>query len=240
LDSRARLRDNLARTGVSRLDKLLLCLSTASAPMEVKEIRSIALDAGLRDAKDWNVSAILGAAPQLVVRSGSGWELTSEGDRHAARVAGVASVAATAMPNTLRAHLAKIADQASREFVEEAIRCYESGLFRAAVVLSWVGALAILQEHVARSELKAFNAEAARRDPKWRTATNRAGFAHMREFDFLQVLEAISVIDKSVKQELEQRLKLRNGCGHPSSIRVSDNMAAAHIESLTLNVFARF
>ena len=62
----------------------------------------------------------------------------------------------------------------------------------------------------------------------------------MKEFDFLQVLEAISVVGKSVKGELEACLKLRNACGHPNSLQVSDSKVAAHIETLALNVFAVF
>jgi hypothetical protein len=62
----------------------------------------------------------------------------------------------------------------------------------------------------------------------------------MKEFDFLQVLEAVSVIGKSVKGELEACLKLRNGCGHPNSLQVSESKVAAHTETLMLNVLAIF
>jgi len=37
----------------------------------------------------------------------------------------------------------------------------------------------------------------------------------MKEYDFLQILEAVSGISKDVKVELEACLKLRNSCGHP-------------------------
>jgi hypothetical protein len=62
----------------------------------------------------------------------------------------------------------------------------------------------------------------------------------MKEYDFLQVLAAISVIGKSVKDELEVCLKLRNGCGHPNSLLVGEHKASAHIETLIQNVFARY
>ena len=53
-------------------------------------------------------------------------------------------------------------------------------------------------------------------------------------------LGAISVLGKSVKTELEGCLKLRNGCGHPNSLRISENRVAAHLEILVLNVFVPF
>jgi hypothetical protein len=88
--------------------------------------------------------------------------------------------------------------------------------------------------------LAAFNAEAIRRDAKWKTAKTRDDLARMKEADFLNVLEAISVIGKSVKQELEGCLRLRNGAGHPNSLRMGEARVAAHLESLIQNVFAQF
>jgi hypothetical protein len=62
----------------------------------------------------------------------------------------------------------------------------------------------------------------------------------MKEADFLVIIEAIAVIGKNVRQELEGCLKLRNGCGHPNSLKLGENKVAAHLETLILNVFAKF
>jgi hypothetical protein len=62
----------------------------------------------------------------------------------------------------------------------------------------------------------------------------------MKESEFLVVLEKLSVIGKSVKKQLEQCLDLRNGCGHPNSLKIAEHVVASHIEILILNVFARF
>jgi hypothetical protein len=142
--------------------------------------------------------------------------------------------------SALRQALSRIASQQSRDFIEEAIGCAEAKFYRAAIVLTWVGAIQVLQEHVVAKHLAAFNAEASRRDPKWRTAKTTDDLSRMKEYDFLQILEAISLIGKSVKAELEGCLKLRNGCGHPSSLQVSENRTAAYIETLVLNVFSVF
>lgn len=125
-------------------------------------------------------------------------------------------------------------------FVEEAVKALEVGLYRSAIVLSWVGALAVLYDHIVVNSLSAFNTEAARRDQKWRAAVTPDDLARMKEYDFLQVLAAISIIGKSVKDELEVCLKLRNGCGHPNSLNVAEHKASAHIETLIQNVFARY
>ncbi|MEJ2653513.1 MAG: hypothetical protein P8173_17520, partial [Gammaproteobacteria bacterium] len=137
-------------------------------------------------------------------------------------------------------HLHNLKNPDTRAFVEEAIRCYEAGSLRAAVVLSWVGAVSVLYAHVHKSKLADFNIEAQRRFAKWRLAKTADDLARMNEHDFLAVLDSISVFGKSVKQELEVCLRLRNGCGHPNSLKVGENRVAAHLETLILNVFSRF
>jgi hypothetical protein len=62
----------------------------------------------------------------------------------------------------------------------------------------------------------------------------------MKEHDFLEVIEHISVIGNNVKQLLGVQLKLRNGAGHPNSLKIGPNQAAAHVEVLIQNVFAKF
>ena len=61
-----------------------------------------------------------------------------------------------------------------------------------------------------------------------------------READFLDCLEGASIIGKSVRKELGVCLDLRNGCGHPNGLKIGETRVAAHIESLILNVYARF
>jgi len=39
---------------------------------------------------------------------------------------------------------------------------------------------------------------------------------------------------------LKTCLDLRNGCGHPNSLKVSVNKSAAHIETLLQNIFEKF
>ncbi|QEC70122.1 hypothetical protein FRZ67_03180 [Panacibacter ginsenosidivorans] len=140
----------------------------------------------------------------------------------------------------LRAHLSAIANPQTKSFIEEAISCLEADQKRAAVVFSWIGAMAVLYDEVVSNHLAAFNAEAIRKDAKWKVAKNSDDLGKMKEFDFLNILETISVIGKNVKQELQQCLQLRNGCGHPNSLKIGFRRVAAHIEILILNVFSKF
>lgn len=226
----------------SRQDKLLLALAgTQNAPATVKDIADLSLSAGLR-LKNWNISQILVRTKGLAIRVKGGWELSPQGW---VRVKDIVSSAGLDAPvraaaSTLREHLQSISDPDTRAFVAESIGCLEDGLLRAAVVFSWVGAVSVLYDHVVGGYLSAFNAEAVRRDPKWKPGNSRDDLARLKESEFLNVLEAISVIGKSVKHALQRSLELRNACGHPTSLRIGEHTVAAHMEQLIVNVFARF
>ena len=237
----SKLKNVVHGDGLTRKQQLLLCLAVeADTPKAPAEVRSLALAAGLRGAKTWNVSAILATLTGFVVRTLSGWELTDRGKSEVTVLLGGVSKAAINTLVSLRNSAAKLKSAEVRSFVEESIACAEAGHHRAAVVLSWVGALAVLYDLVVQAHLVPFNSKAQQRETKWRTAKTTDDLALMKEYDFLQILEAISVIGKSTKAELEGCLKLRNGCGHPNSLKIAENRVAAHVETLVLNVFLPF
>lgn len=226
---------------ISRLDQLLLILATLDRPASLAHIREQAQNAGFRIPKKWNMSDTLGRSKGLAINTTSGWEITDAGTQHL-RSLGVSDISPAAMSVAvdLRNHLAKVLDSETKAFVSEAIQCHEAGLYRSAVVMSWLGAISILHKHVHANRLADFNAEASRVDSRWRTAVTTDDLGKMNEDKFLDTIERLSIIGKNVKESLKECLKRRNGCGHPNSMRVSTNQSAAHIEVLLLHVFERF
>lgn len=211
------------------------------APKVVQDIKDIARKAGLRKAQDWNVSSYLSRSNGLAIRVEEGWELTVEGKKRVAQLSGSAmSSEVPKIAANLRSHLAGISNADTVAFLDESIRCFETKLYRVAVVISWVGAASLLYDYVVQHKLSEFNSEAQKRFLKWKDAKNKDDLANMKEYDFLQILHTISVIGKSVKDELEGCLKFRNGCGHPNSLKIGESRVSGHIESLTLNVFSKF
>jgi hypothetical protein len=233
---------DLLTQGLSDEDKVLICLAVQPVkPRQVKEVKSLAAGSGWRAAQKKNISAILSRASSRAARTLNGWELTTSGSQHVARIAGpLMSSPIPQVASSLRAQLVKITNSDTQHFVEEAIVCFETRQYRAAVVLAWVGAVAVLQNYVQTNAFAAFNTEASRRDSKWKQAKTADDLGRMKEHDFLDILESISVLGKNVKQELQRCLQLRNGCGHPNSLQVADHKVSAHIEDLILNVFAKF
>lgn len=234
------LKDLLNMEGISNQNRCLLCLAADPlGPRTIAQIVEVAEVAGLRVARKMNVSRYLSRATGLAIRTPKGWELTTKGKAHvgsitAPFVGGPVGEVAT----SLRAALASISNAQTRAFVEEAVQCFEKHLFRAAVVLSWVGAVAVLYDHVIANRLADFNAEVLKRDPKWKAAKTKDDLGKLKEYEFLQILAALTVISKNVKEELEACLKFRNACGHPTSLKFGENRVSGHIETLILNVYS--
>ena len=239
--SKENLKDVLPELDVLT-DKVLVCLSvTPDQPKSLDEIRGLARPAGEKQLGNSNITALLSAKKGIAIHTGVGWELTKKGRDYVRElIAPHINATTVKVSSSLRDATKKVANPTVRSFVEEAVGCFEAGHYRAAVVLTWVGAASILYEFILTRKLAEFNAEALRRDKKWKPATTFDDLARMPEYDFLQILAAISVVGKSVKDELEARLKLRNGCGHPNSLQIAVNAAAAHIEILVNNVFLKF
>ena len=236
------LENLLHKKGRSNYDRTLLCL--ALDPIEARsnsEICKIGKRAGWSGVAASTVATCLGRAKGLAINTPEGWKLTEDGEAHVRTlVASRQTAKPVAAAEALRKHLPNIKDVDSLAFVEEAVECFEHGLRRSAVVMSWVGAMSVLYRHVLSFKLAEFNNEANHRNPKWKAAVTVDGLALMKEYDFLQVLQAISVIGKSVKAQLEHCLDTRNGCGHPNSFKIADSKVAAHVEVLMLNVFEKF
>jgi len=233
----------LVNPRLSRLDKLLLILFwDTESPKSLAQIKKIASDNGLRESQSWNISDTLAKSKGKAASIKGNWILTTPGRTHLVNAKYLAEKKSHLKNDVadLRNHLSAITNLQTQSFLEEAIACLEADQKRAAVVFSWIGAVAMLYDEVVKNHLVSFNAEAIRKDAKWKIAKTADDLGKMKEFDFLNTLESISVIGKNVKQELQQCLQLRNGCGHPNSLSIGVRKVAAHIEILILNVFSKF
>jgi hypothetical protein len=225
-------------------DQLMVLLAVDPVrALSIDKIKERCADAGLRRLAKKNVSDILAKSNGHVARTVEGWELQQSGILRVRELAQAVHInlVVTHSSQSLRGHANEITDPLTKSFVMEAIQCFEAKQYRAAVVFSWAGAVALLHSRVFGKKLTEFNAEASRRDSKWRVAKQQDDLGRMKDRDFLNVCEAIGVIGRNVKQILQNEcLLLRNACGHPNSLIIAENSVAAHIEKLIKNVFTRF
>ena len=235
------LQDLLSDGKYSQTIHILFCVAfkhpdTAS----VGDIKKVAAENGLRRVTTWPISSRLSGSA-YAVKTKAGWKLNSKGQAYISKLLGpLAILPLPKIATTLRSHLDNVKDDNSRKFLTEAIACFESRLWRAAVVFTWVGAVSILQDHVLVKKLAVFNAAGQKRFSKnWRDVKSKDDFSRLREADFLQVAYECGAIGKPIWLELKGCLTLRNNCGHPNTFSVGENRASGHIESLIDNVFAR-
>lgn len=228
---------------IGRLDQVLTLLATNRDGKTINELRKTASVCGLRSASKWNISDILRKSNGCAILVGKKWEITDEGCVLVAKLADIrlSSTVVRKSVADVRKQLCSVGSIDAKQFIEEAVCCFENGQLRAAVVFSWIGAVSIMQNKVFNEALQTFNKEMRRRDAKWKDVRNCDEFWRVKEHDFLDILEAIGLIGKNVKQTLQnQCLSLRNACGHPNSLRISENNVAAHIDTLILNVYSKF
>lgn len=238
---------SLHKKQLSRQDALLVVLSVdIDSPKSVETIKSFGKAAGCSEITKWNISDILKKSKGLAIRLSDGWCLSSRGRAHVLSLDILPerkNKKVIQHASQLRTEASKLRNADTKAFVDEAIEAYEAGLYRSCVVLSWVGAVSLLYDHVMKSCLSAFNAEAKKRDPKWAIANSKDDLARMKESVFIEIIgnPPLSVIGKNLKEELKNNcLSLRNACGHPNSLKIGENKASAHLEILILNIYSPF
>lgn len=183
------LTELLARPELPRREAILSILATEiDQPKAITEIKKIGKQYGLRSIENWNVADILIRSKGLCTKLKDGWVLTPTGSRIVSELVPNQTPHVRNISSVLRQLIEGIKDSDTQQFLTEAAFCFDSGCYRAAIVLSWVGAVSILHDFIVTYKLNEFNQEAIRRNPKWQNAKNSDDLSRMKEKDFLDVL----------------------------------------------------
>ena len=107
--------------------------------------------------------------------------------------------------------------------------------------MAWSGAIWLLREHIAKNHLNEFNvaAEQDHKD-KWKPIKKAADFENHKDVTLLTYAKSSGALSKSLVDRLENILKGRNNCGHPSEARIGEVEILGHIEFLVKNVYAKY
>ncbi|MEO0700779.1 MAG: hypothetical protein AAFY80_01445 [Pseudomonadota bacterium] len=224
----------------SQADKCVVALSFFDAPTQPKTVSELLVSAGIIEAVNWPVATRLANAGTRVAKTKRGYVLSSTGRKWIETLQPDSIGGAVRVRRDLRKQLQSVRNQSVRTFVEEAVTAFENGLFRSAVVMSWLAAVHVLHVEVFANHRHDFDKEMTKRQRDWRKLKGTDDFGRMKEAEFLDRLTDISVINKTVKAELKTCLDRRNGCGHPNTYALSENVVAHHLEVLLLNIFNRF
>jgi hypothetical protein len=128
-----------------------------------------------------------------------------------------------------------------RDYLVEAVACYEGGLYRAAILMVWAASVEHLYivaaaHHNGIRELQRANLARYGQSKNYREIKKKDDCLCVGEANWLQLAEDAGMINRNAKQVLTERLKVRNLCAHPTKYTVGREEAVVFIESLLLNV----
>lgn len=214
----------------------------AKAAMTADEIKKAISTARLPGASKMNTPDVLARSGHFVdtpgVEEGKRlWHLTTTGEQEVRRLLGLpeAEIEVEHDVGVLTRLLPKIKDTNTREFTEESIKCLQAGLLRAAVVFLWSGA--VLRLRARALSYPNLNTELQRHDPRTRSVSTMDHFAYVKDSVLLLALQDLGEVDKAQRETLEEALKLRNRCGHPTRYRPGPTKVSSFIEDIVGIVF---
>jgi len=122
--------------------------------------------------------------------------------------------------------------EAEKDYLEEAIKCAESGYLRAAVILGWNAAVDRMHRVVEKLGFEEFNKKSREmkrikegRYKRFNKEYNVHNLSELRatvfDRDLLWVLEYWGLIDLNQHERLSTCLTLRNTCAHPGEASIT-------------------
>jgi hypothetical protein len=141
---------------------------------------------------------------------------------------------------------ARVPDLAARSFLDEAIRCFRCGAFRAAIVMTWNLAFDHLCLFIVKNHLAAFNRQWPLSYPRdhqrarIQAIAKREDFAELKESQVIQICRSAGIVTGDIFKVLDEKLDKRNSAAHPSDLVITSLQAEAFIDELVRNVVLRF
>jgi hypothetical protein len=202
----------------------------------VGQIRDGLVRGRIRHARQINVTHFLNEAAPYADRVGARgtWKITETGEGWLREQMSLPSRDTAVAPKKtgLEQLASKVADDAVRGYIEEAVKCLGVDALRAAVVFLWTGAARTLQDKALGHGVKPLNAALQKHDAKARTVTKLDDFAYIKDKTLLLACGELGVLDKGERSTMEDALNLRNRCGHPTKYKPGSAKAASFIEDV--------
>jgi len=140
----------------------------------------------------------------------------------------------------LRSLPTRVPNLAERAYLDETLKCFTAGAFRASVVMCWNLGFDHLCEFVLAdaARLAVFSAQLPKSFPKAdiSSVSKRDDFTELKESQVLQVCKSSNIISGSLHKVLKEKLDRRNIAAHPSSVITSPPTAEEFIKDLIENV----
>jgi hypothetical protein len=135
---------------------------------------------------------------------------------------------------------AKLVSPDERSYLEEALTCFRTRAFRAAVVMTWN----LTYDHLCywilsdATRVATFNTQMAKTYAKknYPPIANRDSFEDPKEFEVLQIAASAGLINGGMHMILKEKLDRRNKAAHPTGTAIPQPTAEDVIADLIENV----
>ena len=142
---------------------------------------------------------------------------------------------------TLRGLGHKLPAGADKEFLKEAVDCFEIGANRAAIIMTWILAMDHLFAYILAHKLVDFNLALSNdKGVKINSVSQRDDFTEIKETKFIELCRAAGIVSNDIRKILDQKLGTRNSCAHPSGMTINKSKVIDFIEDLVDNVILKF
>ena len=207
-----------------------------SNQLTVGQVKTALLGARMPKVANGNISDALSKSAYYVdidtKQSKRLWTLTISGDRFIQKLLNLPSAALEVKNNidSLNRLSIKISDSNTKDLAEEAINCLQAGLLRAAVVFLWSGVILSLRQKTKAKGFRNINYSIRKYDSNAHSVTRTDDFCYIKDSTFLLMLQDLGILDKGQRETLEEALRLRNRCGHPTKYRPGSAKVSSFIE----------
>lgn len=127
-----------------------------------------------------------------------------------------------------------------RQYLEEAIDCYEALAYRGAVLMVWAATIdhiySVIEAHRSGFKmLQAANFARFETSSTYRKIGKKNDLLYLNDKNLFLICEDAGVMNKNARLILDDALSTRNRCGHPTGYKVGREEAVIFIERLINN-----
>lgn len=173
--------------------------------------------------------------------------LTSTSTYHAISIAGVSEKKVSVSPldylqipkgnqdfetNHLKRQIKNLDNEDEKEFLLEAIKCLESGAYRAGIIFMWNFAIRRIHHRLLKHSLNSLNTAIQKHSSKAKNIQTEDDFAYIKESIVLLAAQDLGEFDKNQKKVLQDWLDVRNLCSHPGKYTPTPTKAMSCIEDI--------
>jgi hypothetical protein len=180
--------------------------------------------------------------PPKYIKANGGYKLQRHMREALSRKLGAEKVTAQTSA-TLRGLEHKLPAGADKDFLKEAVDCFEAGANRATIVMIWILAMDHLFAYILAHKLTEFNAALSLntdKSVKVKAVTHRDDFTEMKESKFIELCRTAKIISNDVRKILNQKLETRNSSAHPSGVTIGKTKVIDFVEDLVENVVLKY